>query len=64
MKFEKHFTDEQCAFICATYLVQIDTGVIFINFMQFLSDIKDLDLSAVKSVEEKSVRATSIDSAS
>ena len=66
-KFERHFSDEQCAFICATYLVQIDMGVIFINFAQFLGDVKDLDLTAgVKSEESKSpgIRANSLGAAS
>lgn len=59
-KFEKNFTDEQCAFICSTYLVQIETGVIFINFAHFLSDIKDFDLTGAKSNESKSPRRGSL----
>ena len=40
-RFDKHFTDEHCAFITASYLTEIDEGTIFINFKEFLDDLKD-----------------------
>ena len=40
-RFERHFTDEHCAFITASYLTEIDEGVIFINFKEFMADLKD-----------------------
>ena len=40
-RFDKNFTDEHCAFITASYLTEIDEGTIFINFKEFLLDLKD-----------------------
>ena len=40
-RFEVLFSDEHCAFICATYLVEIDQGNILINFKEFLADLRD-----------------------
>lgn len=40
-RFDKNFTDEHCAFITASYLTEIDEGVIYINFKEFLADLKD-----------------------
>ena len=40
-RFERNFTDEHCAFITASYLTEIDEGVIYINFKEFLVDLKD-----------------------
>ena len=40
-RFEKNFTDEHCAFITASYLIEIDEGVIYVNFKEFMTDLKD-----------------------
>lgn len=40
-RFDRTFTDEHCAFITASYLTEIDEGFIYINFAEFLSDLKD-----------------------
>jgi len=40
-RFDKIFTDEHCAFITASYLTEINEAVIYINFKEFLSDLKD-----------------------
>ena len=40
-RFERNFSDEHCAFITASYLTEIDHGMIFINFKEFMSDLKD-----------------------
>ena len=40
-RFERDFSDEHCAFITASYLTEIDQGIIFINFKEFMSDLKD-----------------------
>ena len=40
-RFEKNFTDEHCAFITASYLTEIDEGVIYVNFKEFMTDLKD-----------------------
>ena len=40
-RFDKVFSDEHCAFITASYLNEIDEGIIYINFKEFLSDLKD-----------------------
>lgn len=40
-RFERHFTDEHCAFMTASYLTEIDEGVIFINFKEFMADLRD-----------------------
>lgn len=52
-RFERDFTDEHCAFITASYLTEIEEGTIFINFKEFLIDLKDpkcrdLDLTSNK----------------
>ena len=52
-RFERDFTDEHCAFITASYLTEIEEGTIFINFKEFLIDLKDpkcrdLDLTSTK----------------
>ena len=38
-RFDRIFTDEHCAFVTASYLTEINQGVIFINFKEFLSDL-------------------------
>ena len=40
-RFDKYLSDEQCAFITASYLTEIDEAIIFINFKEFLADCKD-----------------------
>ena len=40
-RFDRFFTDEHCAFITASYLSEIDEGTIYINFKEFLVDIKE-----------------------
>jgi hypothetical protein len=40
-RFERSFSDEHCAFITASYLMELDEGVIYINFKEFLTDMKD-----------------------
>lgn len=40
-RFDRNFTDEHCAFITASYLTEIDEAIIYINFKEFLSDLKD-----------------------
>ena len=40
-RFDRCFTDEHCAFITASYLTEIEEGVIYINFKEFLIDLKD-----------------------
>ena len=40
-RFDKNLNDEHCAFITASYLTEIDESIIFINFKEFLADLKD-----------------------
>ena len=40
-RFDRCFTDEHCAFITASYLTEIDEGIIYINFKELLVDLKD-----------------------
>lgn len=40
-RFDRHFSDEHCAFITASYLTEIDEGVIYINFKELMTDLKD-----------------------
>lgn len=40
-RFERNFSDEHCAFITASYLTEIDEGIIYINFKEFMIDLKD-----------------------
>lgn len=40
-RFDRNFTDEHCAFITASYLTEIDEGIIYINFKEFMIDLKD-----------------------
>ena len=40
-RFDRQFSDEHCAFITASYLTEIDEGIIYINFKEFLQDLKD-----------------------
>jgi len=40
-RFDRNFSDEHCAFITASYLSEIQEGVIFVNFKEFLVDLKD-----------------------
>ena len=40
-RFDKILNDEHCAFITASYLTEIDEAIIFINFKEFLADLKD-----------------------
>ena len=40
-RFDRSFSDEHCAFITASYLTELNEGVIYINFKEFLADLKD-----------------------
>ena len=40
-RFDKMLNDEHCAFITASYLTEIDEAIIYINFREFLGDLKD-----------------------
>lgn len=40
-RFDKILNDEQCAFITASYLTEIDEAAIYINFKELLADLKD-----------------------
>lgn len=40
-RFDKVLNDEHCAFITASYLTGIDEATIYINFKEFLADVKD-----------------------
>lgn len=40
-RFERTFTDEHCAFVTASYLTEINEGIIYINFKEFMIDLKD-----------------------
>jgi len=40
-RFDKILNDEHCAFITASYLTEIDEAIIYINFREFLADVKD-----------------------
>lgn len=40
-RFDKILNDEHCAFITASYLSEIDEAIIYINFKEFLADLKD-----------------------
>ena len=40
-RFDKNLNDEHCAFITASYLTEIDEGIIYINFKELLIDLKD-----------------------
>lgn len=41
VRFATPLNDEQCAFVTASYFTEIDRGVIFINFREFLQELKD-----------------------
>ena len=40
-RFDRNFSDEHCAFITASYLTELNEGVSYINFKEFLADLKD-----------------------
>ncbi len=66
-RFDKVFSDEHCAFITASYLNEIDEGIIFINFKEFLSDLKDprgrdLDIASSKHKATSSLGSEGSDS--
>lgn len=62
-RFERNFNDEHCTFVTASYLTAIDEGVIYINFKEFLADLRDSkgkDLDVLSSARLK--QTTSIGS--
>ena len=61
-RFDKHFTDEHCAFVTASYLTEIDEGTIFINFKEFLDDLKDPRGASIDKSPSKLRATTSIGS--
>ena len=61
-RFDKHFTDEHCAFVTASYLTEIDEGTIFINFKEFLDDLKDPRGASIDKSPSKLRQTTSIGS--
>ena len=58
-RFDRIFTDEHCAFITASYLTEIDEGFIYINFKEFLADLKDAKARADLELTGSKHRATS-----
>ena len=58
-RFDRVFTDEHCAFITASYLTEIDEGFIYINFKEFLADLKDAKARAELELTGSKHRATS-----
>ena len=58
-RFDRNFTDEHCAFITASYLTEIDEGFIYINFQEFLADLKDTKARADLELTGSKHRATS-----
>ena len=58
-RFDHNFTDEHCAFITASYLKEIDEGFIYINFSEFLADLKDSRTRADLELTGSKHRATS-----
>ena len=61
-RFERNFTDEHCAFITASYLTEIDEGIIYINFKEFLTDLKDPRGKDLEMSGPSKARASSIGS--
>lgn len=58
-RFDRNFTDEHCAFVTASYLTEIDEGVIYINFKEFLADLKDTRGAREFDITSSKHRATS-----
>ena len=65
-RFERTFTDEHCAFVTASYLTEIDEGIIYINFKEFMIDLKDprgreIDMTTSKHRQTSSINSDGSD---
>ena len=51
LRFNTPLSDEHCAFLTASYIKEFKKGVIFIDFKEFLTELKDVSPTKVENLE-------------